>query len=239
MPRHAAIWPAILAVLALAATMPSARAASFDCAKAATVDERAVCADPQLSELDSALGAAFDQARRASAGDEDAPKVTSAARAFLAGRKGCGAAKACLLSAYAGGILGYRRFGATVGLPGWISAVALAGGGVPKETALPTRAGQCAASRVKAVGARLEGEPPGSFESGTGVELANGATGVSYEREEPVIASRPGDPVVVCLTHIPRDCPPGDARGRWYTVTNLRTRATWSLPDAQHMCGGA
>ena len=31
----------------------------------------------------------------------------------------------------------------------------------------------------------------------------------------------------------------GDERGRVYSGTNLRTRGSWQLPDAQHMCGGA
>jgi hypothetical protein len=36
---------------------------------------------------------------------------------------------------------------------------------------------------------------------------------------------------------IPKDCPPGDDRGREYTTTNLRTDEAWTLPDSQQMCG--
>ena len=43
----------------------------------------------------------------------------------------------------------------------------------------------------------------------------------------------------MCLTSIPKHCPPGDDRGRKYTATNLRTRGSWSMADSQHMCGGA
>ncbi len=51
--------------------------------------------------------------------------------------------------------------------------------------------------------------------------------------------SRPGDPVRICLVSIPKHCPPGDNRGRTYKTTNLRTHRAWTLPDSEHMCGGA
>jgi hypothetical protein len=51
--------------------------------------------------------------------------------------------------------------------------------------------------------------------------------------------SRPGDRVSMCLVSIPKDCPPGDDRGRTYKATNKRTGHTWTLPDSEHMCGGA
>jgi hypothetical protein len=44
---------------------------------------------------------------------------------------------------------------------------------------------------------------------------------------------------MTCLTKLPTHCPPGDQRGKWYTTTNLRTDESWTLPDAEHMCGGA
>ena len=31
----------------------------------------------------------------------------------------------------------------------------------------------------------------------------------------------------------------GDARGRIYTTTNLRTLESWTMPDSEHQCGGA
>jgi hypothetical protein len=99
------------------------------------------------------------------------------------------------------------------------------------------RVGQCVNSRIVAVHARLEGDP--NFESGVGVELANGIYGVSYESVPAVRRSRVGDRVRSCLVAIPRHCPPGDDRGRMYRTTNLRTRQSWTLPDSQHSCGGA
>jgi len=94
-------------------------------------------------------------------------------------------------------------------------------------------------TQVVGITARLEGEPQGSFESGAAINFANGGHQVSYDPEPALIASRPGDPAIMCLTTVPRACPPGDDRGRYYTVTNLCTRASWSLPDSQHLCGGA
>ena len=99
------------------------------------------------------------------------------------------------------------------------------------------RVGQCVNSRIVAIHVRLEGDP--NFESGVGVELANGIYGVSYESVRAVRRSRVGDRVRSCLVSIPRGCPPGDDRGREYRTTNLRTHQTWTLPDSQHMCGGA
>ena len=43
----------------------------------------------------------------------------------------------------------------------------------------------------------------------------------------------------MCLIQIPYPCPPGDNRGRLYKTTNLRTHRSWTLRDAEHMCGGA
>ena len=75
--------------------------------------------------------------------------------------------------------------------------------------------------------------------TGSAVVLANGIHGVNYDQVPAVDTSRRGDPVLACLIELPTHCPPGDERGRWYTVTNLRTLQSWTLPDSQHMCGGA
>ena len=99
------------------------------------------------------------------------------------------------------------------------------------------RVGDCTTALITDIGYRLLG--PDGKPDGTTVEFANGLHQISYEREPAVVPSRPGDRAIICLTVIPRACPPHDSRGRWYTVTNLRTQTTWSLPDSQHTCGGA
>ncbi len=103
------------------------------------------------------------------------------------------------------------------------------------EAAKATRVGQCVETRVKEVGNRLENTPG----SGSLVTFMNGGVQVSYEQVPAVDESRPGDRVSLCLISIPKDCPPGDERGRSYKATNKRTGQSWTLPDAEHMCGGA
>src|SRR5438270_12136628 len=71
------------------------------------------------------------------------------------------------------------------------------------------------------------------FDPGTAVRFANGGGQVSYEKETAIIRSRLGDQVRMCLRQLPRDCPPGDNRGRIYNTRNLRTGEAWTLPDSQ------
>lgn len=106
---------------------------------------------------------------------------------------------------------------------------------------LPKYVGQCRLTRVTKVETRLmdgvTNQPiPGS---GSMIEFANGGSQVSYQQEKSVDRSRSGDLVKMCLVSIPENCPPGDDRGRMYRTTNLRTHASWTLPDSEHMCGGA
>ena len=215
-----------------------ANAASFDCSRASTLDERAVCSDPHLSELDSLAGEAFTRLRQS----DGSAEITQMARDFLADRKGCGAASACIMASYVAVIQAYQDRGSKVPLPPWANATAIAGEDALPSGAIPRSVGQCVRTAVARVAPRLDpGHRPTSsdFESGTAILFANRGSQVSYEREEPLLSSQAGDPVVMCLTSIPRHCPAGDARGRTYAVTNLRTRASWLLPDSEHSCGGA
>jgi len=108
-------------------------------------------------------------------------------------------------------------------------------------SALPKRVGQCVITTIKDVTTRLEDgqthQPLAG--SGSAVDFANGGYQVSYDQVPEVDESRAGDKVKMCLVSIPEDCPPGDTRGRVYRTTNLRTHKSWTLPDAEHMCGGA
>lgn len=106
---------------------------------------------------------------------------------------------------------------------------------------LPTRIGQCTRTTIESIGTRLEDgathQPiPGS---GSAVNFANGGYQVSYDTIPAITSSRHGDPVTMCLVSVPKHCPPGDNRGLTYKTTNLRTRGSWTLPDSEHMCGGA
>jgi len=100
---------------------------------------------------------------------------------------------------------------------------------------LPTKVGQCTMTKIKTVETRLEGVA----DSGDAVEYANKGYGVSYDQVPALHSARAGDPVKLCLTSLPKDCPAGDDRGKVYKATDLRTHKSWELPDAEHMCGGA
>jgi hypothetical protein len=105
----------------------------------------------------------------------------------------------------------------------------------------PTRAGKCSNTSVAKVMTRLEDSvtKKAILGSGTSIEFTNGIYLVSYETVLEAEYSKPRDPVKLCLISIPKNCPPGDNRGKVYTATNLRTKKTFTLPDSQHSCGGA
>jgi hypothetical protein len=100
---------------------------------------------------------------------------------------------------------------------------------------VPTKVGQCVQTSLKEVGTRLEGVP----DSGSAVIYTNGIFGIDYETVKAITKARVGDKITLCLTSIPKHCPPGDDRGRFYSAVDLRTKGKWNLPDAEHMCGGA
>jgi hypothetical protein len=113
--------------------------------------------------------------------------------------------------------------------------------GIAAADPLPTQIGQCTNTTIKDVTTRLQdgatNKPiPGS---GSAVDFANGGYQVSYDTIDAITQSHAGDPVTMCLVSIPKGCPPGDKRGLTYKTTNLRTHGAWTLPDSEHMCGGA
>lgn len=210
-------------------------AASFDCGKARTPDETAVCADSRLSALDEQFGHVFATAMKQPEA-ETRHQVRTVARDFLADRRKCGAESRCIVVSYLNALGFFRQFADKIDLPDWITAPLLSGGRMPDTSKLPRGVGECVSTVVKEIGPRLEG---GNFDSGTSISFTNTGYQVSYEREQKLLASRLGDKAVMCLASIPRFCPQGDDRGRLYLVTNLRTGTTWWLSDSEHGCGGA
>ncbi|MBY3483340.1 lysozyme inhibitor LprI family protein [Rhizobium laguerreae] len=78
-------------ILAAASQARPASAASFDCRKASSADEHAICSNDELSGLDDAMAAGFREARR------QAPAVVKPlSRSLLAERRACGADIDCL-----------------------------------------------------------------------------------------------------------------------------------------------
>jgi uncharacterized protein len=90
--KHAAV----LAALALLSC--GAFAASFDCRKAASVPEKLICADAELSRLDDELSLIYQRAKQA-APDKEAFKAQT--RAAWQWREANCTTKACLVSWYA------------------------------------------------------------------------------------------------------------------------------------------
>ena len=108
---------------------------------------------------------------------------------------------------------------------------------------LPLKIGKCSITRVAHIGTRLEDpahpDSRPNAELGTSIDFINGGHQVSYDYVTAIARAKLGDLVSVCLLSIPAHCPPGDVRGRFYKTKDLRTHGSWTLPDAQHSCGGA
>jgi uncharacterized protein len=86
-----------LIAAALLALPLAANAASFDCTKAATPAEKAICGDTGLSKLDSDLNSAFISAMSAAANPDS---LRSSQRDWLKRRNACGGDAACLQRVY-------------------------------------------------------------------------------------------------------------------------------------------
>jgi uncharacterized protein len=103
-----ALWLTGLSVLMLAAAWQPIQAASFDCSKAETTDEKAICANPQLNDADVEMSVLYTQLKpllgmgaRGDLEDEQA--------AWLKRRAGCGGDRACLGEAYEDRVRQLRR----------------------------------------------------------------------------------------------------------------------------------
>ncbi len=93
-------WLAAAATIALTAAATPAAAASFDCTKAKTADEKAICASQYLSDLDTVMATLYGvrmqipmlMGARGAAQDEQ--------RSWLARRALCGSDATCLTASY-------------------------------------------------------------------------------------------------------------------------------------------
>jgi hypothetical protein len=113
---------------------------------------------------------------------------------------------------------------------------------VQPSSILPSTVGQCADTTITMItdrfGADLTPSKKGS-EKGTFVRFSNSGVQVSLVKESAIVRSQVFDKVNMCLVEIPKDCQPGDNRGRVYKTTNLRTKESWSLPNDVKSCSGA
>ena len=214
---------------------------SFDCRKARLPTEKAICADPQMSAIDALATKAYRDFEPAFGGDKH--KI---ARELVADRNACKTDAACIVSAQNNALQTYGS------APSWVQDynIALIGkkaldfaAKTPKPTDLPLPAsiGNCGFTHIKTLTTRLGDDPleTASPDAGSAATFTNGGTAVSYDREPGLASSKVGDPVVMCLIAIPRDCPKDDVRGKVYYAVDLANKGTWALPDSQHLCGGA
>ena len=90
----------LLLFAVLAWFISPAEAASFDCAKAAKADERAICATPDLSALDSEMGGLWFAFSKVPMLMGSNGARMDDAQAFLAQRAACGEDAACMRPLY-------------------------------------------------------------------------------------------------------------------------------------------
>lgn len=90
-------WLISCAFVMLAVFLPSqlVAAPSFDCQKARSASERAICADPELAALDTEMARLYAQSRKAAAADKTSSLIVQQ-RVWLKRRAACGAEGACL-----------------------------------------------------------------------------------------------------------------------------------------------
>ena len=231
----------VTASILLASGLARADGPSFDCRKARLPTEKAICADPQMSAIDALATKAYRDFEPAFGGDKH--KI---ARELVADRNACKTDAACIVSAQNNALQTYGS------APSWVQDynIALIGkkaldfaAKTPKPTDLPLPAsiGNCGFTHIKTLTTRLGDDPleTASPDAGSAATFTNGGTAVSYDREPGLASSKVGDPIVMCLIAIPRDCPKDDVRGKVYYAVDLANKGTWALPDSQHLCGGA
>lgn len=227
---------------------------SFDCSRAKAPDEQQICSDPRLAELDQAVAIGFGQAMKAgpktSAAEptnEIQKNIRAAMKDRLDDRRACGTSIICILDAQVAAISYLEDVGSNVPVPPWVGEYRLRQASQHPDVMdenLPKVLGHCTRTKIVSITGRF-GEvlkwpqPTDETVSGTAVRYANGAYQISYNYEDAVAQSHIGDEVLLCLSTIPRHCPPGDERGRTYSATQIETKQSWIMPDSQHMCGGA
>lgn len=196
------------------ATLPS-----FDCTKAVSLAEKTICAQTLLGWADRRMAWAYERLHL-HLPTAEATALRAEQRAWLKTRDAC-ADEACV-----GRLVRAREQELNTAIQ-------------ERDTWLRrglAQVGACQVTRIDHIGDRFGlGRAP----MGTTVGFANGVWLVGYSRVAPVLQSRLGDAARVCLVSLPRGCPEGDARGRIYSGTNLRTGGTWRMKDSQHSCGGA
>lgn len=213
------------------AMMTAAQAASFDCRKAATKVEKAICADDELSSLDEEMAATYQLAlKKGKASD-----VKAEQREWLKERNSCDGEGAtgydsmddCIKQQYS-----YRLFALSY-------------------LFLPQKLNTCKDLVIDKKITRFDGAVPGEAGGEVFVRMQHyagfyilGVEGLteSDNADKYMFGTKDfavGDKVKVCLTSVPADCPPGDDRGKSYFITNYKNGKSFAGTPDWHSCGGA
>ena len=211
------------------------QAAGFDCKKASTLVENAICSDSELSDLDESMTAAY---RDALANSDSSENIKSSQRNWLKKRNTCKDAT-CLKNSYT------QRINALNNLAGSPS------NHQNNNKTLPQKVGACTDSTIMEKNTRFEGAVAGEaggevnvlvaaelglyIQSVSGLPDSANADKYMYSTNDFAI----GDKIKLCLIALPEDCPKGDDRGKVYTVTNYKNDKSFTGVDAWHLCGGA
>lgn len=89
-----------IATLVLAGLISGAGAASFDCTKASTATEKAICQDKELNRLDEALAADYKEMMSADVGDGARQELRATQRVWVSQRNKCGGDVGCISKQY-------------------------------------------------------------------------------------------------------------------------------------------
>jgi uncharacterized protein len=141
---------------------------SFDCRRARDLDERAICSDGRLAELDQAVAIAYAQASKDPKFKQEARET---AKETLAARHSCGDNRICILDQQVRAIDSYSGLGSKVPVPLWVGRYRIdlfeSGSELPTKN-LPGRIGQCTATKIASISTRFGEElkpPADEFES--------------------------------------------------------------------------
>lgn len=120
---------------------------------------------------------------------------------------------------------------------------------ISNDDQLPKEIGDCVTAEVKKKHFRLWGrdDPEMPIEEDgigkeiivrltTGMFLYTGQIGDNFLASEYYAR---GAIVELCLLEFPTDCPPGDDRGKVYSLLDYRTGFKDDVVDSWHLCGGA
>src|SRR5579871_5819614 len=203
----------ISAVIFVGICMSTAHAdgPSFDCKKASSPDEHAICRNEDLSNLDLIIADGYRHMVD-KVGKDQANAVNSK---FFQARRACGSNAACINDNGQAEILAIHAIDDS--FPTEDQQYTL--NGIAYDFLKKTmKIGDCVKSEIAELGPRLctpdaLGNCPDNLpfdDTGDTINASNHIPGVSYERDRGLEASRIGDPVQVCLTRLPKHCPKGD-----------------------------